>query len=45
MFPFFVWGLHGTLASTAYTLFAVMKVYLSDLKYVLQRYYDKAIKT
>lgn len=45
MFPFFVWGLHGTLARIAYTLFAVMKVYLSDLKYVLQQYYDKAIKT
>lgn len=42
---FFVWGLHGKLARIAYTLFAIMKVYLSDLKYVLQQCYYKAIKT
>lgn len=43
MFLFFVWGLHG--ARIAYTLFVVMKAYLSDLKYVLQQCYCKAIKT
>lgn len=41
----FVRGLQGTVASVIYTLFVVMKVCLSDLKYVLQQCFYKAIIT
>lgn len=43
--PVSVWGLQGTRARIPYTLFVLMKAYLSDLKYALQQCYHKAIIT